>query len=58
MAKWVLPETKEFTLQMKIIKAMQKHNMTLEETLEAIEEYADNKSFEEELAKTYLCSSK
>ena len=54
MAKWVIPETKDFTVQMKITKAMQKHNLNVDEVLEAIEVYVNNKQFEADLYKTYL----
>ena len=53
MTKWTIPEH-AFTREAKIIKAMQKHNLTVDDVLEAIEVYADNKQFEADLYKAYL----
>jgi len=54
MAKWTVPDDKDFTIQTKITKAMQKNNLTVEEVLEAIDAYTNNKQFEADLYNTYL----
>tara|TARA_E500000305_G_scaffold73839_1_gene59667 strand:- start:2501 stop:2680 length:180 start_codon:yes stop_codon:yes gene_type:complete len=53
MAKWTVPE-KDFTVQAKITKAMHKNNLTVDEVLEAIDAYTNNKQFEADLYNTYL----
>ena len=54
MAKWTVPDDKDFTIQAKITKAMQKNNLTVDEVLEAIDAYTNNKQFEADLYNTYL----
>ena len=54
MAKWTVPDDKDFTIQAKITKAMQKNNLTVDEVLEAIDAYTNNKQFEADLYDTYL----
>ena len=54
MAKWIVPDDKDFTIQAKITRAMQKHNLTVDEVLEAIDVYTNNKQFEADLYDTYL----
>ncbi len=54
MAKWTVPDDRDFTIQTKITKAMQKNNLTVEEVLEAIDVYTNNKQFEADLYNTYL----
>jgi len=54
MAKWIVPDDKDFTIQAKITRAMQKHNLTVDEVLEAIDAYTNNKQFEADLYNTYL----
>ena len=54
MAKWTVPDDRDFTIQTKITKAMQKNNLTVDEVLEAIDAYTNNKQFEADLYNTYL----
>jgi len=54
MAKWIVPDNKDFTIQAKITKAMQKNNLTVDEVLEAIDAYTNNKEFEADLRFLYL----
>ena len=56
MAKWVLPEQQPFTIQGKIAKAMQQYEINVDEVLEAIDIYVDNKRFEADLYKRYLAN--
>jgi len=54
MAKWIVPDNKDFTIQAKIARAMQENNLTVDEVLEAIDAYTNNKQFEADLYNTYL----
>jgi len=54
MAKWIVPDNKDFTIQAKIARAMQENNLTVDEVLEAIDAYTNNKQFEADLYDTYL----
>ena len=56
MAKWTVPD-RDFTVQAKITKAMQKHNLTVEEVLEAIDVYTNNKQFEAGISSAYLSNT-
>tara|TARA_R110001592_G_scaffold3582_1_gene20627 strand:+ start:901 stop:1077 length:177 start_codon:yes stop_codon:yes gene_type:complete len=53
MAKWLVPDQKVFTVQAKIARAMQKHHLSVDQVLEAIEMYADDNQFESSINKVY-----
>lgn len=50
MAKWVLPDETKLA---KIGEAMKKHDVTLEEALDAISRYANDREFERSLDRHY-----
>ena len=50
MVKWVLPDETKLT---KLVEAMQKHNVTLEEALLAIRNYVNDRDFSRSLDEHY-----
>lgn len=50
MAKWVLPDETELA---KVSAAMKKHDMTMQEVLNAIEIYANDRDFQRALDEHY-----
>lgn len=50
MAKWVLPDEAKLA---KLGEAMQKHDVTLEEALSAIAQYANDRNFQHALDEYY-----
>ena len=50
MAKWVLPDETKLT---KIGEAMKEHDVTLEEALDAIAQYANDREFQRALDEHY-----
>jgi len=56
MAKWTVPDDKDFTIQAKITKAMQRTGLNVDEVIKAIDKYHDDKCFDEDLHRAYLAS--
>ena len=50
MVRWVLPDETKLT---KLVEAMQKHNVTLEEALLAIRNYVNDRDFSRSLDEHY-----